>query len=243
MRRARTMVKENFLSDYYVYKQSSKELGVYYIGSHYCSGRSYSCTDKTCNYKGSSKTIKRLKEEHPDSEWIMEIIAFAKSRSELAELEKSTIACCIDDPRCLNKLIASPSHAPIYTDASLEAIRAATRRESLKMTGLDNKIQDVASTDLFNKLSLGYRITGVNIWLKNTSTELYGHFSARTVEHIAEHLERGGWSFGYDRSFEQIKIKRLLRSLNIDVKRRVLVQYEVVSLQQEQHDSLILQAY
>lgn len=237
------MLKTDFLSDFYVYKQSCPELGVYYIGSHYCSGRSYSCTDKTCNYKGSSKTIKRLKEEHPKSVWVMEIIAFAESRSELAQLERDAITCCINDPRCLNKVVSSPSRAPVHTDASLDAMREATRRDSLQMIGLNNKREDVARSDLFDKLSLGYRISGVNIWLKNADAELCGHFSSRTVEHIAEYLERGGWSFGYDRRFEQIKIKRLLRLLNIEVKRRYVVQYEVVSLRQEHHEPLILQAY
>lgn len=243
MGKERDMTKEDFISDYYVYKQSCQELGVYYIGSHYCSGRSYSCTDKICNYKGSSKTVKRLKEEHPESVWVMEVIAFAESRSELSQLERDAITCCINDPRCLNKVVSSPRRAPIHTDAGLDAIREATRRDSLQMIGLDNRRVDVDCSDLFDKLSLGYRISSVNIWLKNADAELYGHFSSRTVEHIAEYLERGGWSFGYDRRFEQIKIKRLLRSLNIEVKRRYVVQYEVVSLRQEHYEPLTLQAY
>jgi hypothetical protein len=242
-RESEVMDKSSFESDYYVYQLSSEDLGVYYIGSHYCTGRSYSCTDKTCNYKGSSQEVRKLKEQHPEFIWKMEILAFADSRQELADLETQMLEWYIGDPHCLNKIVASPSRAPVHTDLGLEAIRNSARATHIKMRDSSGKCVRVLRDELFDKLRLGYRIKGPIVWMKNNELELYGQFSSKTVGQVAHYLERHRWEYGYDRSFTLIGAKTLLRSLNVEIKKHVVVTYEIKELQQEKSQPLVLQIY
>ena len=218
------MDKILMLTDYYVYKLLNKKTGEFYIGSHACKGTSSSCSKTKCNYKGSSGVIRKSK--NPE-DWVKLIVEYAEHRPELAIKEKAFITKYIGDPKCLNKIIASPSKRPTYTAESLESLKSATRRKVIKMISpSDQAVHQVAREEIPLRVKEGWNFHNPVVWIKNNEAEVYGQFSAKTVCGCWVYLEKGGWEFGYDRSFRAINTEELLASIKVKKVRKTIITYE-----------------
>jgi len=218
------MDKILMLTDYYVYRLVNPNTGEFYIGSHACKGTAFSCTEKKCNYKGSSSVIKRSENQE---DWVKQIVEYADNRPQLAQKEKALIARYIGEPGCLNKIVASPSRSPVYTDESRKAVQKATRKTHTKMIWKDQKEAVwVVRDEISSMVKKGAVFANPVTWIKNKEKRLYGQFASKTVCSCWERLEGYGWEFGYDRSFERINAAQLLDHIKMKQVRKVVVTYE-----------------
>ena len=207
--------KQTFESDFYVYRLSCEEHGVYYIGSHFCTGRSSSCTASRCNYLHKSHGARKLEGLYPDSEWTHEIISWAESREELAAQEVSLLQSHVGRDGCLNEIVASPTRTPTYTQESLEAIRGAAKKKTITLKLPSGELQEVKRHEISSAILRGYTFKNANINLVNHERRQFGLFSSVTARRIWKHLEEQGWEFGYCKEYERLNAKQLLKSLDL----------------------------
>lgn len=219
------MEKILMLSDYYVYRIINTETNEFYIGSHACIGTAYSCSDKRCNYSGSSSVIK--KSLNKDA-WVKQIIAYADNRPALAALEKDLITKYIDHEGCINQVIASPSKRPTYTEESKQRLKENARKRTTKMNVPHIGVVDVEVPDINNRIKQGATFSNPGVWLKNNKDQTMGQFASNTVVSCWEQACSHGWEFGFDRSYRSIKTKELLASIGMKAVRKVVISYEPV---------------
>jgi len=219
--------KQTFESDFYVYRLSCEEHGVYYIGSHFCTGRSSSCSAKRCNYLHKSHGARKLERLYPDSEWTHEIISWAESREELAAQEVSLLQSHVGRDGCLNEIVASPTRTPTYTQKSLEAIRGAAKRKTITLKLPSGELQEFKRHEISSAILRGYTFRHSNISLVNHERRQFGRFSSVTVCRIWSHLEEHDWEFGHCGEYECLSVSQLLESLDLikEVKVVSLVTY------------------
>ena len=222
------MDKSAWSSDHIVYKISSPELNVFYFGGHTCSGSSYSCSKSTCNYKGSSRLVRDLKQQRPDATWIMEPVAFADSRSQLRTLEEAYIGMHLSDPRCLNQKTSGQA-LPKHTEEGLQKMREATRRDSTKMHHWDTGASLlVPREEILQRCREGYVFTNKVTWLKNDVRGEYLQVASTTAALLLPHIHTQGWEFGFDRRYQTITAAELWRQSGMKKVTKQIVTVEPV---------------
>ena len=216
----------NEMSDktkYFVYKLSCDELGgLFYIGSHHCTGRSNSCKGESCKYMGNSSIIKR---KYADYSWDREIIQYAQNREELASIEIQHIKENIDDLLCLNQIVASPTKDPKYTKSAKRRLKQAVRRDFILMIDSAGDEVPIRRSKMFNALRNGYEIRSPVVHLVNDRLKKCGNFSSSTVSGIHQWIESEGWRFGYNGEYQKITASDLLDSIGVIRKTTVTINY------------------
>lgn len=202
------MDKSTWPTPHIVYWCSSPSSGAFYIGAHTCTLRSYSCSETTCNYKGSSLLVRKHKETTPDAEWDMRVMAHAPTREALKELEALYIRAYINDPRCLN-IKTTGQALPQHTPAGLEKMRASNRKDSIEMKSPTGETQTVARESIIARCREGYTFLQHNVQLKNDRTKERILFSAKSSALLLPHIEKLGWVFGFDARYTPIKARAL----------------------------------
>jgi hypothetical protein len=202
------MDKTDWPTPHVVYQCTARTLGLFYIGAHTCTMRSNNCSPSTCNYKGSSSLVRAHKEEAPEVEWEMRVMAHAPTRDALKELECLYIKAYIDDPLCLN-IKSTGQSLPQHTPAGLEKMRAAGRREGIRMKAPCGETQIVEREDITARCREGYTFLQHNIQLKNDRTKERILFSAVSSALLLPHIEKLGWVFGFDARYTQIGAREL----------------------------------
>ena len=212
---------------YFVYKLICDELGgLFYIGSHHCTGKSNTCRGESCNYMGNSSIIKR---QYADYSWRREIIHYAQNRKELASTEIKHIKENIDDLFCLNQVVASPTKGPKYTKSAKRRLKQAVKRDFILMIDSAGDEVPIRRNQMFNALRKGYEIRAPNIHLVNDRLKRCGHFSSQTVTGVYQWIESEGWAFGYNGEYQKITASELLDSIGVVRKTIVTINYVKVT--------------
>ena len=205
------MLKIDMPSPYYVYKLINPQTSEFYIGSHFCNGKQTTCRTGACRYRGSSKMIKK------PNEWNKVILAFTPDRKTLADLEKAWIESTIVNPLSLNKIVASPSRLPVYSDEAKARLKKAIKREFVTMVHeLTGEVRsNIKREDVSSMLYAGWHMKNKVMWIKNNKLKQHGQYSSKTVMRLWKHIQPLGWEFGHDGDFEKINAKQLRDSANI----------------------------
>jgi len=229
---------------FYVYKLECVELNKFYIGSHACTKKSNTCKGKKCRYEGSGSKVAKLKEQHPQFKWDKKILAFAEDRESLAKLEIFYIELNINDKRCLNKIVASPSKLPTYTKESKQRLKDSRRRTHTEIYSLTTgEIKNVLVKALPKYLNDDWHFAYQPIWLRNKKLKKTLQLGANTATQTYLFALGYGWSYGYDSSYETIATKEYLALCNLKKVTIVTTKFEHIDDKVEGIKPLILQSY
>jgi hypothetical protein len=208
---------------YFVYKLICDELeGLFYIGSHHCTGKATTCKGEKCRYMGNSSIIKK---QYADYSWHREVVKYAQNRKELALFEIEYIKANIDDLLCLNQVIASPAKGPQYSKSAKRRLKQSVRRNFVLMIDLDGDEVPVHRDKMFEALQKGYEIRSPNIHLINNRLQQCGHFSSSTVSGVYQWIKSEGWTFGYNGEYQKITASDLLSSIGVIRETTVTINY------------------
>jgi len=219
------MIKYKHFTGFYVYKIEFST-GYFYFGSHACTGKSYSCTDKKCNYKGTGKQLIKHRQDNPNALEVKSVIYWGLSVKEIREKEESYIGLHIYNPMCLNKNKSTSKKLPEHSKDGLKAIKEGSKRKRTKMIDPGGATHWVNREDISMMIYKRWVFSNKVVWIKHVRLGLYGQFSAKTVCRLWRKINNKGWRFGYDRSFKRINAKELYE--NIGVKKIETVQKTVM---------------
>lgn len=197
--------RSQLATKFYVYKRYSQDLGVFYIGSHECKGRK-PCTESWCNYKSSSAEIRRLEVEHPSANWDMQILEYAPDRPAMAAMEREHIRSVLGKEGCLNKR------------AQAKGVQGArSHRRRVKMVNPEFKLEMVRASQYLPLIKRGWKFGGVAqaVHLRHDRREQTGLFSHSTILFHVNQIMKAGWVYGYSSYYEEIDVRRFVRSLRL----------------------------
>jgi len=201
---------------FYIYQVKCTELDVFYIGSHACTKTMSTCRHNHCKYMGSGFEVKRIRDKYPNSNWSKTILAYAKNREELSRLEIFHIQSNINDPNCLNRIIASPSKLPTYTKESKKSLKESNRRKYTDVYSLNTgEVKTILISEIPMYLKLGWRFSHKITWLKNVELKKTLQVGSHTATETYIRALDFGWIYGYDSSFDHIKTKEYLKICNL----------------------------
>ena len=217
--------KSKFKSKHVLYMIKCDDLGgLYYIGKHTCTGRSYHCSQQVCQYAGSSSVMSEYYALKPDARWVMSSLCFADDEEELKELELMHLSLHVSNPKCINKVIAS-SIKPSLTDAAKDKIRSATRSDKIKVLDADNNLHLISISNLRAALSASYRLASNAVWLKNYAHNVQVQIGASNLHQVLSELLDKGWKIGTDRRLTKIKSSEFWRLVGYKLQRTTIVQF------------------
>ena len=238
------MVLTHKASLFYVYSLECVQLNMFYIGSHACTKKARTCVGKQCRYKGSSTAIKKLKKQCPKARWIKKIITYAQDRESLAELEKFYINLNINDSRCLNHIVASPSKLPTYTKQSKQSLKDSLRRKKTEIYSLTTgEVKKVLIKDLPKYFNDGWHFTHGVTWLRNEKLKKTLQLGTNTASKTYLRALDYGWLYGYDSSYKKITTEEYLTLCNLKKVTVVTTKFEPINDKVEKIEPLILQSY
>jgi hypothetical protein len=197
--------KSRFKSQHVLYIIKCDDLGgLYYIGKHTCTGRSYHCSQQACQYAGSSSVMSEYYALKPDARWVMSSLCFADDEKELKELELMHLSLHVSNPKCINKVIASSIRPPL-TDVAKDNIRCANRLDKIKMLDSNDNLHLISISNLRAALSASYRLASNAVWLKNYAHNVQVQMGASNLHQVLSELLDKGWQIGTDRRLTKIK--------------------------------------
>ena len=243
-------IKRPIQTKYYIYKVECKELNKFYIGSHFCTGKSSTCKKESCNYQGSGKELFKLKNKHPYLKWDKVILQYAENRKQLADLEVKYIRANISDTRCINKIIASPTRLPVYSKQGKQKLKASKRRKTARLYNEHNgEILEIPLAELSNFIKQGWHFDH-HIHLKNSALRTRVQLGADAATKLFCYALKKGWQYGFDSDYQNIKLSKFLEICNLIRRQKVEtvihVFYEPLdgsNLLDDDKEILTLQAY
>jgi len=201
---------------FYIYQVKCTELDVFYIGSHACTKTTSTCRHGQCKYMGSGFELKKLKDKYPNSNWSKTILAYAKNRKGLSTLEVFHIQSNIRNPNCLNKIIASPSKLPTYTEKSKKNLKESNRRKFTDVYSLNTgEVKTILISQIPIFLKSDWRFSHNVVWLKNVKLKKTIQLGSHTATETYIRALDFAWTYGYDSSFDHIKTKEYLKICNL----------------------------
>jgi len=235
---------------YYIYKVECKELNKFYIGSHFCTGKSSTCKKGICNYQGSGKELFKLKNKNPYLKWNKVILQYAENRKQLAKLEVEYIRANISDTRCINKIIASPTRLPMYSKQGKQKLKASRRRKTARLYNEYNgEILEIPLSEISIFIKQGWHFDH-GIHLKNSDLKTMIQLGSETATKLFCYALKRGWQYGFDSDYKTIKLSKFLKACNLIRKQKtttvIHVSYETLDgsdLLDDDKEILTLQAY
>jgi hypothetical protein len=207
---------------FYTYKIECVETGQFYIGSHGCHDKGHYCRGSTCKYVGSGARLKRMMGRYKHLTWRRHILGFHLSKKEMSAAEVDLLNNNIDNPLCLNKIVASPSRDPIYSKDALERMRDSWRSQSIEMICSDGSLVDVDRDHIDQALLDGYIANQNALQIMNHRTKQMALVSSKTVTLFWELLKPLGWEYGHCSEYEKINAKQLTDSTGFKAKYKVI---------------------